>query len=222
MPRAGLTPATVTEAGATLADQVGLAQLSMGLVAERLGVKTPSLYKHVTSLADLTNRIAVLAMTEVADAIRDATGGRAGGDALTAAAQAMRSYVRNHPGRYAAGNAARPTGTDDPLTAATTRLLASLTAVLHAYQLDSSQEVHALRALRSMIHGFATLEAVGAFQIDTDVDDSFTWMINIIDHGLRAHYPAPHRPGNTDTTHHAATKTTKTTNKPGYAAEPVQ
>lgn len=30
MPRAGLDPATVTEAGAALADEIGIAQLSMG------------------------------------------------------------------------------------------------------------------------------------------------------------------------------------------------
>ena len=81
MPRAGLAPASVTEAGAALADEVGSAQLSMGLLAERLGVKAPSLYKHVDSLADLAHRIAVLALTELGDAIRDATQGRAGRDA---------------------------------------------------------------------------------------------------------------------------------------------
>jgi len=37
---------------------------------------------------------------------------------------------------------------------------------------DSDQEIHALRMLRSMLHGFATLEAAGGFQIDTSVDDS--------------------------------------------------
>jgi hypothetical protein len=37
-----------------------------------------------------------------------------------------------------------------------------------------------------MLHGFATLEVAGGFQIDTDVDDSFTWMINLIDQGLQA------------------------------------
>jgi len=186
VPRARLAPASVTEAGAMLVDEIGFAQLSMGLVAERLGVKTPSLYKHVTSQADLAHRIAVLAMTELGDAIRDATQGRAGSDALTAAAQAMRTYVKEHPGRYAAGNSARPTGPDDPLIPASNRLLASLAAVLRGYHLDSSQEIHALRMLRSMLHGFATLEVAGGFQIDTEVDDSFTWMINFIDHGLQA------------------------------------
>ena len=143
MPRVGLAPASVTEAGAALADEVGFAQLSMGLLAERLGVKTPSLYNHVDSLADLIHRIAVLAATELGDALRDATQGRAGSDALIAAAQAMRTYVTRHPGRYAAGNSVRPNGPDDPLSQAIDRLLASLSAVLRGYQLDPDDQIHA-------------------------------------------------------------------------------
>jgi AcrR family transcriptional regulator len=185
VPRAGLTPALVTEVSAALADDIGFSQLSMGLLAERLGVKTPSLYKHVTSQADLNHRIAVLAMTELADAIRDATQGRAGSDALIAGAHAMRSYVKEHPGRYAAGNAVEPTGPDDPLVAAAGRVLASWSAMLHGYRIDPGQEIHALRMLRTILHGFATLEAAGNFRIDADVDVSFTWMIDFIDHGLR-------------------------------------
>jgi AcrR family transcriptional regulator len=186
MPRAGLTPPAVTEAGAALVDEIGFENLSMGLLAERLGVKTPALYKHVTSQADLAHRIGVLAMTELADAIRDATQGRAGSDALATGAQAMRTYVREHPGRYAAGNAARPTGPDDPLIPGIERVLASWAAMLHGYRLDSNQEIHAMRMLRSVLHGFSTLEAAGGFQIDASVDDSFTWMITFIDHGLHA------------------------------------
>ena len=196
VPRAGLDPAAVAEAGAALVDEVGFDQLSMGLLAERLGVKTPSLYKHVAGQADLAHRIAVLAMTELGDAVRDATQGRAGSDALTAAAQAMRTYVKEHTGRYAAANAAasRPIGPDDPLRPASDRLLTSLAAALRGYQLGPDQKVHAPRMLRSMLHGFATLEATGGFRFDTDVDDSFTWMINLIDEGLRSagsHPPAP-------------------------------
>jgi AcrR family transcriptional regulator len=186
VPRAGLTPAIVTEAGAALADEVGFAQLSMGLVAERLGVKTPSLYKHVTSQADLVHRIAVQAANELADNIRDATQGRAGSEAFTAGAQAMRRYVKDHPGRYAAGNAARPAGPEDPLTAALDRVLASWAAMLHGYRIDPGQEIHALRMLRTMLHGFATLEAAGGFRIDAAVEDSFTWLIDFVDRGLRS------------------------------------
>jgi len=192
MPRARLTPLSVTEAGAAIVDEFGFANLSMGLVAERLGVKTPALYKHVTSQADLAHRIAVRAMAEFADAIRDAIQGRAGSDALAAGAQAMRTYIREHPGQYAAGDAAsRPTGPDDPIIPAVERVVASWAAMLRGYHLDSAQEVHALRMLRSALHGFSTLEAAGGFQAHASVDDSFTWMINFLDHGLHAATRAP-------------------------------
>ncbi|GAA4950039.1 TetR/AcrR family transcriptional regulator [Actinoplanes utahensis] len=189
MPRAGLDQATVTAAGAALADEVGFGALSMGLLAERLGVRTPSLYKHVTSQADLAHRIAVLALNEFADAIRDAIQGRAGREALVSGAHAMRRWVLAHPGRYAAGNAAVVTGPDDPLLPAVQRVLASWTAMLHGYRLDRGQDIHALRMLRSMLHGFATLEAAGSFRIATDIDDSFTWMLDFIDHGLAGNQP---------------------------------
>lgn len=185
MARAGLAPASVVEAGAALADEVGLGRLSMALLAERLGVKTPSLYKHVTGQADLAHRIAVLGMDELADVIRDAIQGRAGRDALVAGAHAMRTYVLAHPGRYDAGNAAKVEGPDDPLIPAVDRVLASWSAMLHGYELGPDQEIQALRMLRSVLHGFTVLEAAGSFQIDSDVDRSFTWMVDFLDQGLR-------------------------------------
>lgn len=186
MPRNGLAPASVTEAGAVLADEIGFYQVSMGLVAERLGVKTPSLYKHVDSLADLARRIAVLATTELGDAIRDATQGRSGSEALAAAARALWTYARDHPGRYAAANSVPPIGPEGPLVAARSRLLDSFAAVLLGYRLDPGQEVHALRMLRSVVQGFVTLETAGEFRLDTDVDDSFAWITDFIDQGLKA------------------------------------
>jgi hypothetical protein len=125
-------------------------------------------------------------MTELGDAIRDAIQGLAGTDALIAGAQAMRTYVKEHPGRYAAGNAARANGPDDPIIAAAGRLMDSWAAMLRGYRIDPGQEIHAMRMLRSVLHGFANLEAAGGFQIGADVDDSFTWMIDFIDHGLRS------------------------------------
>jgi hypothetical protein len=98
----------------------------------------------------------------------------------------MRAYVKDHPGRYAAGNAARPAGPDDPLIPATERVMASWAAMLRGYRIEPSQEIHALRMLRSVLHGFASLEAADGFQVDADVDDSFTWLIDFIDHGLRS------------------------------------
>ena len=189
MPRAGLDPATVTACAAGLADEVGLAHVTMGLLAERLGVRAPSLYKHVGGQDDLRRRIAELALTELGDALREALQGRAGRDALSAAAHTVRAYVREHPGRYATTVRLDAGGPDDPLTAAGDRILGSLAAVLAGYDLPPGETVHALRMLRSLLHGFAVLEAAGGFQMDADVDASFAWLVAFLDRGLRN--PAP-------------------------------
>lgn len=186
MPRAGLDAAAVVAAGAALADEVGLAKLTMGLLAERVGVRTPSLYKHVNGLEDVNRRIAVLALNEAADAVGGAIQGYAGRDALAAAARAFRAFVVAHPGRYAATIGVEPSGPDDPLAAASQRLLSAFTAVLRGYEVAESDVDHALRTLRSLCHGFATLQSANGFQWSADIDDSFEWLIAFADHGLRA------------------------------------
>ncbi|MEU8041044.1 WHG domain-containing protein [Streptosporangium sp. NPDC049078] len=189
MPRAGLDPATVVAAGAALADEVGLTNLTMGLLAERLNVRTPSLYKHVSGQEDLSRRIAVLALNEVADAIGGAIQGYAGRDALAAAAHAFRAFVLNHPGRYAATiglEPSDPSDPDDPLITAAQRSLGTFRAVLRGYEIGEADMDHALRMLRTLCHGFATLQAAHGFQMSADIEESFEWLIAFTDRGLRA------------------------------------
>ena len=186
MPRVGLSTDAVVASGAALADEVGFANLTMGLLAERLGVRTPSLYKHVAHQDDLNRRLATLALTQAADAVGLATQGVAGREALVAAAHAFREFVVEHPGRYAATIGMEPTDPEDPLAVAGARLLGSFTAVLRAYPVEAHQLDHALRAVRSVLHGFASLESAGGFQWSTDVDDSFEWLVLLLDRGLRS------------------------------------
>ena len=185
MPRAGLTGDDVVAAAAGLADELGFHAVTMGVLADRLGVRPPSLYKHVGGLADLRHRLATLAMAEFGDVIRDAVLGRAGRDALTAALTAARAYVIAHPGRYAATIGAAFTGPDDPLLAAGTRVINSIAAVLRGYGIGEDEMNHAIRTIRCTMHGFAMLEASRGFQWNADPDESFDWMIRFIDRGLR-------------------------------------
>jgi AcrR family transcriptional regulator len=189
MPRAGLSSGDVVAAGAELADEVGFQELTMGLLAQRLGIRTPSLYKHVIDLADLRHRIATQAMSELGEAVRDALQGRSGRDALTALLAAVQTYVIAHPGRYAATVGARFTGPDDPLLAASTRVIDSISAALRGYGISEADMVHAIRTIRCTIHGFAMLQEADGFQWSGAPGDTFDWMIRFIDRGLRADGP---------------------------------
>jgi AcrR family transcriptional regulator len=186
VPRAGLSRPDVIAAAAELADEAGIQGLTMGLLAQRLGIRTPSLYKHVTDLADLRHGVATLAMTEVGEEIRDVLQGRSGRDALVALLATMRSYAVAHPGRYAAANSTRLTGPDDPLLAASRRVIDSISAALRGYGIKDADLVHAIRTIRSTLHGFALLQESDGFQWSEDPDDSFDWMVEFIDRGLRA------------------------------------
>jgi len=185
MPRAGLDPAAVVAAGAALADEVGFPALTMGGLAERVGVRTPSLYKHVAGQDDLVRRIAALALDEAGAAVGAAVQGLAGRDALAAAARAFRDYVLAHPGRYAATVGVEPTGPDDPVAVSASRALESFRTVLRGYDLPPEDADHALRAVRSALHGYATLQAGRGFQYAADVDESFAWLVDLLDRGLR-------------------------------------
>jgi AcrR family transcriptional regulator len=185
VPRAGLTGDEVVVSAAGLADEIGYSGITMGLLADRLGVRPPSLYKHVDGLADLQHRLAILAMNELGEVIRDAVQGKAGRDALAALLTAVRAYVTAHPGRYTATVGAEFGGPGDPLLVATTRVLNSIAAVLRGYGIGEAEMDHAIRAIRCTMHGFAMLEASGGFQWDADPDQSFAWMIGFIDRGLR-------------------------------------
>lgn len=103
MPRSGLDTTRVVAQAARIADEEGLAALTLASVAESLGVRAPSLYNHVDGLPGLLRLLTLLSVGEqLTDAMRNAAVGRSGADALRSVAYAYRAYAQEHPGRYAA------------------------------------------------------------------------------------------------------------------------
>ncbi|HSF25933.1 MAG TPA: WHG domain-containing protein [Actinomycetes bacterium] len=185
MPRAGLTPSRVVAEGADLADEVGLDRLTLAAVASRLGVRLPSLYKHVAGLDALRQGLAVQALHELAQALSAATVGRSRYDALAPMAAAYRDYARAHPGRYAATLRA-PDPTADAHAEAARAVLTIVLSVLAGYGLTGDRAIDATRALRSALHGFVSLEAGGGFALDRDAAESFTAMVADLDRAFSA------------------------------------
>lgn len=183
MPRQGLTPARVLDVAADLADREGLDAVTVARVAEELGVRAPSLYNHVAGRDGLARGVAVRGISELGEALQAAATGRSGKDALVALAHAYRTYAHTHPGRYAATLRA-PAAGDDGHEAAARATVDVLLAVLRAWRLEGDAAIHATRAIRSALHGFVSLEAVGAFGLDVDRDRSFTRLVTTLAAGF--------------------------------------
>jgi AcrR family transcriptional regulator len=176
----------VVAVAADIADADGLETVTLARVAARVGVKSPSLYNHVAGRDGLVRGIALLGLAELAAAMRDAAIGRAGLDALLATSEAYRAYVKEHPGRYVAGAVTAPGPGDAEQAAAGAAVLDVMRSVLRAWELSGDDEIHALRAFRAAVHGFASLEAAGGFGIDVDVVTSFTRLVSALAAGLDA------------------------------------
>lgn len=176
MPRAGLSTLRVIEEAEALADEVGLAHLSLSAIAARLGVQVPSLYKHIAGLDALQQQLGTRARADLADAMRRAAVGKAGADAIASVASAYRNWAGRHPGRYPATlRAPSPEETAD--VAATEAAVQVIFDVLAGFGLEGADAVHATRALRAALHGFVTLEAAHGFGLPHDVDRSFDRMV---------------------------------------------
>lgn len=176
MPRAGLTRERVVDEGEKMADEVGLGQVTLAALALRLGVRQPSLYKHIDGMAGLQRGIAVRAKTELAEVLSRAAVGRSRGDAVVSAAGAYRSWALAHPGRYtAAQRAPVPGDVDDEIaSAAAVQVVAD---VMAGFELHHDDAIDAIRALRAALHGFVTLETGGAFGLPADIDRSFDRLV---------------------------------------------
>jgi len=68
--------------------------------------------------------------------------------------------------------------------AAAGEIVETLLSVLSGYGLDRREGIHAIRAMRSAVHGFAALEIAGGFGIPLDVDKSFDWLVSSLLKGL--------------------------------------
>jgi len=187
--RPGLSPGMVLAEAARLADAKGFDQLSLAELAGQFHIKPPSLYNHIESLEALKRGLAMMALNELAESLGKAAIGRSKDDAVRNLAGAYREFVKKHPGLYQATQ--RAVGASDPdLNRAGDEVVDVCLAVLRGYGLDRRAALHALRGLRSAVHGFATLEAVGGFGIPLSIDESFGWLVECFVSGLNAASPS--------------------------------
>ena len=187
-PKAGLDHAAVVHAAATLADIAGIGQLTLADLAGRLGVRTPSLYNHVAGLSGLRRDLALLGTRELCARLSRATIGKSGDAAVQALCQAYRAFVNERPGLYAATvrSSLLADQPDLALDAAQQDTVDIVLMVLSAYELRGADAIHAARGLRSVVHGFATLEVSDGFGIPLDLDTSFQRLVQVYIAGLRA------------------------------------
>jgi len=182
-PGPGLDTEQVLQAAGALVDEEGWEQLTLTRLAERLNIRTPSLYNHVASLEELRRDLALMASRDLLARMAKATQGQSRGDALYAIAYAYRAYAREHPGLYGATLRA-PGAEDAELQAVAAETLDLLLDLLKQFGLSDDPALHVVRAFRSVAHGFVSLELAGAFGLPLKLDTTYKLLLNIFIGGM--------------------------------------
>ncbi len=189
MPRAGLTPDIVVTAAADLADEVGWSAVTLAELATRLGVRQPSLYKHVDGWDGVRREVAILSRRELAEVLARSAVGRSREDALTSLAFAYRAWAKAHPGRHAATVRAPAPG-DSTDHDASSAVVSVALDVLAGFGLAGADAVDAARTVRAALYGFVVIEQGNGFGLPVDVERSYDKLVAALCRALDS-WPGP-------------------------------
>lgn len=183
--RVKLDSQIIVAAAAEIADSNGLDKVTLTAVANYLEIRKPSLYNHIHGLPELKGQLAILATNQLRIKISDAAIGKAKHDAIVAIADAYRLFARERPGLYKA-IVSSPDRNNLDLKIAIQKMIAVISTVLEPYNLNAEDKTHAIRSLRSLMHGFASLEEAGWFIAPIDREASYQRSIDIFIRGIES------------------------------------
>jgi len=183
-PKVGLELTEILEAAAELADQFGTQEVTLANLAKKLGIRPPSLYNHFDGLGGLRKKLAIYGIEQLYEVLAQAAIGVAGDEAVMTISKAYINFARKHPGVYEAALMA-PDMDDDDIQLAGSKVVALTVRVLQAYKLEGDTALHAVRGLRSILHGFSSLERSGGFKMALDLDVSLEIIIKAFINGIR-------------------------------------
>ena len=178
-----LTKEKVVATAAELANELGdIQQLKLKDVAARLKIKVPSLYNHVKGLDGLVHALRVHALRILEEELRNVMAGKTGRDALMSAADSYRAFAHQNPGIYPLIIQAK--GIDAETEKVSRDILTLFLLILGSFGLEGDEALHTVRGLRSLLHGFVSLELAGGFALGLELTDSFERLLSTFIDGI--------------------------------------
>jgi AcrR family transcriptional regulator len=152
--------AEILDVAVTVLEEEGPEALTMRELADRLGIRAPSLYKHVRDKDDIVAGVQERALLDLGRHLSAVTG-----RGLVALAEAYRSWARAHPRLYEVATR-RPLARERIAPGVEDAAAAPLVTAVGG-------DEHLARALWAMAHGLVDLELSDRFPPEADLDA--TW-----------------------------------------------
>lgn len=166
----------IVVAGRRIVEAEGIDGLTMQKVATVVGVRAPSLYKHVGNRGELIRLIVEDVVSDLGKALDATVTGESPKQDLTALANGFRSFAHAHPESYRLIFAPMP---DDWRPApAVFRIASDPVLRTTAAMAGPDRALEAARLVTAWAHGFMTMELAGAFRLEGDLGQAFGYGVD--------------------------------------------
>lgn len=182
-----VTKEAVIQAASDIADADGLNRVSLKVVAEKLNIRTPSLYNHIAGLDDLLREVAHMGMRAMNEQMMHAAVGNSGDMAIKAISIAYFKYMIAHPGVYETIQWAHWHGNSET-SAIFDNYKALVTKLVLTCSFNTKETDEILSLLMSMIHGYSSLELGKAIADPENAINGLSNSIDIVLLGLHVKY----------------------------------
>ena len=184
MARAGLDKNLVIERAASLANEAGLENITLKLIADEFNVQTPSLYNHIKSLEDLKKGLMLYGWKQLEEKLLLAVVGVSGYDAMRAMCYAFYEYATENPGVFNAMLWYNKFQDEETLNA-TKRLFTVLFKIMGTLSIPDETINHLIRTFRGFLEGYTLLVNNGAFGNPISIRESFDLSVKVLMAGVR-------------------------------------
>lgn len=180
----GLNKDIIIKAAVDLIEKDGQKNFSMRILADKLEVKTASLYKHVANIDEVFTEVGLLALKQQRDIQFAAIEGKYGDEAIFSLADAYRKFAKEHSELYKT-IISMPMTKNKVLEEAAEMVTEPIISVLGQFPLDETQKMHWQRVIRGIMHGFISQEESGYFRhFPVDIEESYHIAIQCFVDGL--------------------------------------
>ena len=179
MARAGLDRDVIVVRAAQIANEIGLENVTLKMIAKEFGVQTPSLYNHIKSLEDLRKQLMLYGWKQLEEKIIRAVCGVSGYDALREICYTFYDYAAANPGIFNAMLWYNKFE-DEETKEATGDLFIAIFKVMESMNISHEKANHLIRTFRSFLEGFSLLVNNGAFGNPISIKESFDLSVDVL------------------------------------------
>ena len=163
--------AEIISAAQQLLETQGLENLSMQMLATALGVRAPSLYKHIENKSQLVRIVLESMLAELGEALADAVQGDNPSTDLRAMVIAYRAFAHQHSTLYPLLYSSLSSEMQPDIKVSTIAVAPLLNMI--ELWVGEERSLSAARIVVAFTHGFVDMELAGAFRLGGDVEEAF-------------------------------------------------